>query len=281
MSESPFTVDTDWLAARLDQPDVSIVDGSWYLPNMGRDGRAEFEAAHIPGAVFFDIDEMSEPGSSLPHTLASPEDFAEKVGALGISDEDTIVVYDGMGLFSAPRVWWNFRVMGATKVVLLDGGFRRWVEKRLPVEAGSPPIKPKRFKPSFESGQVVSFAEMHDIVDNRARQIIDARPFGRFTGDEPEPREAMRSGHMPGALSVPATTIATDGSLKSAGELRQIFQEAGVDLSRPVVTTCGSGVTAAALKLALETIGHRDTSLYDGSWSEWGGRPDTEIETGR
>jgi thiosulfate/3-mercaptopyruvate sulfurtransferase len=286
MSNNPFLVETEWLLAHLDDPNVSIVDASWYLPTMlmngePRNGKAEYEAQHIPGAVYFDIDTISEPGSDLPHTLASPEIFAKMVGALGISDDDTIVVYDGMGLFSAARAWWNFRVMGASKVVLLNGGLPKWIADRMPVEAGSAPIYPKLFKTNFDPSAVTSFEEMNRIVGSAERQIADARPADRFTGDAPEPRTGMRSGHMPGANSVPFSALAKDGQLRSADELKQVFQSAGIDLAKPVVTTCGSGVTAAALTLALETIGHREHTLYDGSWAEWGGRDDTDVVTGK
>ena len=283
MTANPFLVDTDWLFARLDDPNVSVVDASWYLPTMirngePRNGRAEYEAQHIPGAVFFDIDAVTEPGSDLPHTLASPEVFAQKVGAMGISDQDTIVVYDGMGLFSAPRVWWNFRVMGAAKVVILNGGLPQWIDDRLPIEAGTAPLYPKLFKAEFDASAVTDFEAMQKIVSDDSCQIADARPRGRFDGVDPEPRAGMRQGHMPGAHSVQFPDIAPGGKLLSAGELKDVFTQAGVDLTQPVVTTCGSGVTAAALALALETAGHHNHTLYDGSWAQWGSRDDTPVE---
>jgi thiosulfate/3-mercaptopyruvate sulfurtransferase len=285
MTASPFTIDTDWLFAHLDDPNVTIVDASWYLPTMlvngePRNGKAEYEAQHIPGAVYFDIDDVIEPGNPLPHTLASPEIFAQKAGALGISDEDTIVVYDGMGLFSAARVWWNFRIMGASKVVLLNGGLPRWIADRLPIESGRRPLYPKLFKTNYSPEAVVSFEEMSALVEDGSRQIADARPAARFTGEAPEPRAGMRSGHMPGARSVPMTDLTADGALLAADQLKAVFNNAGVDLQQPIVTSCGSGVTAAVLSLALETLGHSDHKLYDGSWSEWGGREDTQVETG-
>ncbi|MEP0942172.1 MAG: 3-mercaptopyruvate sulfurtransferase [Rhizobiaceae bacterium] len=285
MSTSPFTVDTDWLFAHLDDPNLSVVDASWYLPTMlvngqPRDGKAEYDVQHIPGAVYFDIDDVVDPKSTLPHTLASPELFAQKAGALGISDEDTIVVYDGMGLFSAARVWWNFRIMGASKVVLLNGGLPRWIADRLPIEAGQSPVYPKLFKANYSPDAVASFDDMQAFVADGSRQIADARPAARFTGEAPEPRARMRSGHMPGANSVPMTELTAEGALLSADGLKAVFAKAGVDLQSPVVTSCGSGVTAAVLSLALDTIGHSDHKLYDGSWSQWGGRDDTPVETG-
>ena len=280
---NPFLVSTDWLIAHLDDENLSIVDGSWYLPTMlangvPRNGKEEFNAQHIPGAVFFDIDEVVTPDSGLPHTLASPEIFAQKVGALGISDQDTIVVYDGMGLFSAARVWWNFRVMGAAKVVLLDGGLPKWMADRLPVEAGSAPIYPKLFNAKFDTTSTVPFEEMEQLIGRT--QIADARPAGRFSGDQPEPREGMRSGHMPGATSIPFDTIVKDGHLLGADDLKTVFQSSGIDSTQPITTTCGSGVTAAVLALALETVGSHNHRVYDGSWAEWGSRDDTAIETG-
>ena len=282
MTTNPFLVSTDWLYSRLGDDNISIVDASWYLPTMlangkPRNGKAEYDTQHIPGAVFFDIDEITEPGSTLPHTLASPEVFAQKVGALGISDQDTIVVYDGMGLFSAARAWWNFRVMGAVKVVILDGGLPQWIADRLPIEAGNAPVHPKLFTASFDPTSVVSLSRMQEILDNEAMQVADARPAGRFSGQDPEPRPGVRSGHMKGAHSVPFSEISRDGRLLAQEELRTVFSNAGVDLGKPVATTCGSGVTAAALTLALETIGHTDHVLYDGSWAEWGTSDHTKV----
>lgn len=276
---NPYLVDVDWLFAHLDDPSVSIVDGSWYLPNMQRDGLAEYDEQHIPGAVFFDIDKVVEPASGLPHTLATPETFARLAGALGISHEDTIVVYDGMGFFSAPRVWWNFRTMGAAKTVVLEGGFPAWLEARLPVESGTAPIYPKLFSPRPATDETVALEEMRAIVEGGAVQVLDARPAGRFAGHEAEPRPGVRPGHMPGALSLPFSNLSENGKMLSADALRERLTSAGVDLSRPIVTTCGSGVTAAALTLALETVGHTSHKLYDGSWAEWGSRTDTEVVT--
>ena len=280
MSRSPFLVSSDWLVERLGDPGVSIVDASWFLPNQERDGAEEYDRAHIPGAVFFDIDRIVDADSDLPHTLAPPDVFAREVGRLGIAHDDTIVVYDSVGLFSAPRVWWNFRVMGAAKVVILDGGLSGWIDDRLPIESGGAPIYPKLFVPSFDPSRVVGFDEMQALVTDGQATVADARPAGRFDGSVPEPRAGMRSGHMPGAVNVPFDALQENGRLLDVGRLRDILKSAGISSDRPVVTSCGSGVTAATISLALETIGHPDHRLYDGSWSEWGGRDDTAVETG-
>lgn len=279
--KSPFVVSFDWLAGRLGQPGISIVDASWYLPAQNRDPKTEFEQARIPGAVFFDQDAIVDQASSLPHTLPSASVFAQAVGALGISDADTIVIYDGPGTFTAPRVWWMFRLFGAGKVHVLDGGFDQWKAAGLPVETtspASPAMAP--FNTSRNDAAVAAFNSMTRIVAQGSCQIADARSSGRFTGEEPEPREGMRSGHMPGARNVPVMSLREDGKLKSLSVLREIFEVAGIDVSRPVVTTCGSGVTAAVITLALQSLGHADNRLYDGSWSEWGSRADTPVATG-
>ena len=280
MNRSPFLVSSQWLRDRLDDPNISIVDASWFLPNTERDGAEEYDRAHIPGAVFFDIDAIVDPNSDLPHTLAPPDVFAREVGKLGIAHDDTIVVYDSVGLFSAPRVWWNFRVMGAAKVVILDGGLSGWIDDRLPIEAGSAPIYPKLFVPDFDPSKVADLAEMRRLVADGTATVADARPAGRFDGSVPEPREGMRSGHMPGAVNVPFDALQANGRLLDTEALRDVLHRAGVSRTRPVVTSCGSGVTAATISLALETIGHPDHRLYDGSWSEWGGRSDTAVEAG-
>ena len=277
---SLFLVSTDWLADRMGDPDVSVVDGSWYLPAMERDAAEEFDRAHVPGAVFFDLDTISDTASDLPHMLPAPEAFAAAVGAMGISDRDTIVVYDGPGLFSAPRVWWMFRVMGAAKVVILDGGLSKWIDDRMPIESGTGPIKPETFEPRFDASRVVGFDEMTRLVGSGEAVVADARPAGRYSGRDPEPREGMRSGHMPGAVNLPFDALQRDGRLKPATELRALFDGAGIGERTPVVTTCGSGVTAATVALALETVGNTNHRLYDGSWSEWGARHDTPVETG-
>ena len=281
MSEkSPFVVSAGWLEERLGTPGLSVVDGSWYLPAQNRDARAEYDAAHIPGAIFFDLDHVVEPRSTLPHTLPSPRVFAQFASSMGVDENDTIVVYDGPGFFSAPRVWWMFRLMGAREVYLLDGGFDRWKAEGRPVTAEVSKIAPGFFEVECERNRVASLDDMRAIVADGSAQIADARPPGRFTGADPEPRPGMRSGHMPGAKNVPASSLSRDGKLLPVSELRAVLESAGLDLSKPVVTSCGSGVTAAVISLALASVGHDDHRLYDGSWAEWGGRDDTPVVTG-
>jgi thiosulfate/3-mercaptopyruvate sulfurtransferase len=278
---SPFVIDADWLETRLGTPGLSIVDASWYLPAQRRDAEGEYQAGHIPGAVFFDQDAVVDPDSTLPHTLPRPEVFARQVGSMGISADDTIVVYDGPGFFSAPRVWWMFRVMGVFQVYLLDGGLDRWKKEGRPLTTEPTKVAPNVFFTDFDKSRVASLDEMKAIVADRTAQIADARSAGRFAGTDPEPRQGVRSGHMPGARSLPATSLSRDGSLLSLEELRAKIEEAGIDLSGPVVTSCGSGITAAVVTLALESLGHKDNKLYDGSWTEWGGRSDTPVVTGK
>lgn len=278
--DSPFTVDADWLQKNLGQPGLSIVDASWYLPGQQRDALAEYKAGHVPGAVFLDLDAVSDQDSPLPHTLASPRDFAQFVGSMGISADDTIVVYDGPGFFSAPRAWWMFRVMGVFQTYLLDGGFDGWKAQGRPVTAAPTKIAPCVFHADFDATRLVGLAEMRRIVANREVQIADARPAGRFSGVEPEPRAGMRSGHMPGARNVPASALSENGIVLTKNRLREVLEGAGIDLSKPVITSCGSGVTAAAITFALETLGHTDNRLYDGSWAEWGALADTPVAIG-
>ncbi|UNK36545.1 3-mercaptopyruvate sulfurtransferase [Shinella sp. H4-D48] len=279
--KSKFVVSADWVEKQLGAPEFRIVDAAWYLPAQNRNGAAEYASGHIPGAVFFDQDVIADHSSGLPHTVPSPEFFASEVGKLGIADTDTIVVYDGPGIFTAPRVWWLFRVMGAKNVFVMDGGLDGWKKEGRPLQTDLPEPAPAFFRTNFNPYAVTSFEEMRGIVTTRARQVADARGPGRFTGEEAEPRAGMRSGHMPGAKNMPSGTFSVDGHFKDLNELRGLFEEAGIDLSKPVVTSCGSGVTAAIITLALHSLGHEDNTLYDGSWSQWGGRDDTPVVTGK
>lgn len=274
-------VSTAWLADRLADPDLVILDGSYYLPAHNRDAAAEYREAHLPGALRFDIDAVKDQASPLPHMLPSPELFAEAVGRMGIGDGATIVAYDGMGLFSAPRVAWTFRTFGAAHVAVLDGGFPAWTRDGRPVESGESPPRPARtFTPRFEPGAVASLEAVRAALASGAAQVVDARSPARFTAEEPEPRPGMRSGHMPGAINLHYGQIVRDGYLADAETIRAAMERAGIDPDTPIVTTCGSGVTAAILTLAFNHAGHPARSLYDGSWSEWGSRSDTEVGTG-
>ncbi|MCD1643403.1 3-mercaptopyruvate sulfurtransferase [Aurantimonas coralicida] len=280
MSQNPFLISPDELASHLGKPGLSVVDASWYLPAQKRLAEPEFETAHIPGAVFFDQDAIVDPASSLPHTLPSAADFGAAAGRLGIRETDTIVVYDGMGLFSAPRVWWMFRTYGAKDVRILDGGFPAWRAGNHPVETGKVSPEPASFEASFDADAVATLDEMRQVVDDGSLQVVDARPADRFAGEAAEPRPGVRAGHMPGARNLPFLQLAENGRLKSPADLRAAFAAAGVDPDAPVVTSCGSGVTAAVLNLALETLGSGQHRLYDGSWTEWGGATDTPVVTG-
>jgi thiosulfate/3-mercaptopyruvate sulfurtransferase len=278
MSLDPV-VSTDWLAAHLGDGDLRVVDGSWHMPQLGRDARKEFVAAHIPGAVFFDIDEIADHTTALPHMLPSPEAFAEAVGALGIGDGDGVVVYDSRGVVSAARVWWTFRAFGHEAVAVLDGGLARWRAEQRPVESGMPSPVRRRLSARFRPQLVRGLAEVRANLESRREQVLDARSRGRFAGTEPEPRAGLRGGHIPGSLNLPYDELHGEGGrLLSVDEIRTRFETAGVDPSKPVITTCGSGVTASVLALGLHLIGRRDVSVYDGSWTEWGGRDDTPVE---
>ncbi|MBB6470225.1 thiosulfate/3-mercaptopyruvate sulfurtransferase [Aminobacter lissarensis] len=279
--KSAFVIDADWLEKRLGTPGLSIVDASWYMPAQKRDPRAEYDSAHIPGAVFFDQDLIVDPDSALPHTLPSPSLFARFVGSMGISADDTIVIYDGPGFQTAPRVWWMFRIMGVFQVYILDGGFDRWKAAGRPVTAEPTKTAPGVFHVDYDASKVVSLAEMRKIVASGSAQVADARSAGRFEGTDPEPRAGLRSGHMPGARSVPSVTLSENGELLPLDRLKATLEASGLDLSKPIVTSCGSGVTAAVITLALQSLGHGDVRLYDGSWTEWGGMSDTPVVTGK
>jgi len=274
-------VSTAWLADHLHDPDVQIVDASWFLPNEGDRGRHAYVEAHIPGAVFFDIDQIADKTTALPHMLPTPQAFAEAAGALGLKREAQVVVYDAQGVFSAPRVWWTLRVMGFPRAAVLDGGMPRWRAEGRPIESGeSPAPKPSKLEPDFHPELVRDLAAVRQALTGKA-QVVDARPAARFRGEAPEPRPGLRSGHMPGALSLPFGQLLTaEGTLRPAEELRAAFEGAGVDLSRPLVATCGSGVSAAVLALGLARLGRADAAVYDGSWAEWGQPGDTEVATG-
>lgn len=273
-------VSTEWLAEHLAAPDVRVVDGSWYLPAMHRDPKAEFAEAHIPGAVYFDIDEIADTGSALPHMLPSPEKFSARVRRLGLGDGVRVVVYDGMGMFSAPRVWWMFRVFGHEDVAVLDGGMRKWRAEGRPVESEAPRPPERHFTARMNSILVRDIEQMRANLALRREQVLDARSAGRFAGTDPEPRPGLRSGHIPGSRNLPVNELcsAETGCILPANKLRARFAKAGIDPSGPIVTTCGSGVSAAALALGLYLIGNRDVAVYDGSWSEWGACVDAPVE---
>jgi thiosulfate/3-mercaptopyruvate sulfurtransferase len=272
-------ISTEDLAAQLGAQDLRLVDASWFLD--GRDARAAWRQARLPGAVFFDIEAVSDRSSPLPHMLPAPEAFAEVVGALGITQTDRVVVYDQAGLFSAARVWWTFRVMGADRVQVLDGGLPKWRAEGRPLETGEPQPAPARFTPHFRRELVRDFNDVATIVQTNSEQIADARSGPRFRAEAPEPRPGLRAGHMPGARSLPFDAVLKpDGVMKDAAALREVFAAAGLDAARATTVSCGSGVTAPILALALARLGRWDTAVYDGSWAEWGGRPEAQVVTG-
>jgi thiosulfate/3-mercaptopyruvate sulfurtransferase len=275
-----FLKSTDWLAERLRDRDVVAVDASYFMPTQKRDAHAEYRNAHIPGAVFFDIEKICDHSTDLPHMLPGSTQFGEAVGALGISNSDTVVVYDSVGLYSAARVWWTFRLFGATDVFILDGGLPKWKAEGRPLETGESKREPKQFHAEMDIGPVAMLDDVRLAISGDSVQIVDARSAERFAGSVPEPRPGLRSGHMPRSFNVPFDQVLENGRLASRQRIEAAFTSAGVDLDKPIITSCGSGVTAAILSLALESVGRTPKGLYDGSWSEWGSRPDLPVERG-
>jgi thiosulfate/3-mercaptopyruvate sulfurtransferase len=274
-------VSTDWLAAHLNAPDLRILDASWHMPAAGRDARKEFEAAHIPGARFFDIDEIADTQSSLPHMAPPVEKFVSRMRAMGVGDGHRVVVYDTHGIFSAPRVWWTFRLFGKTDVAVLDGGLRKWIAEGRPVEDGVPILRDRHFTARRDASLVRDVTLVAASAKLGDAEIVDARSAERFRGEAPEPRPGLRSGHIPGSKSLPyGELLNPDGTMKDEAGLRAAFAAAGVDVTRPVITTCGSGISAAVLSRGLERLGNRRHALYDGAWAEWGAYGDLEVEAG-
>jgi thiosulfate/3-mercaptopyruvate sulfurtransferase len=277
--EHAHFVTSDWLADNLASPDLVVIDGSWYLPDEKRDPHAEYLAGHIPGAVFFDIDGIADHSTNLPHMLPEPVAFSSAMRKLGIGDGMRAVVYDGAGLFSAPRVWWTLRVFGMRDVAVLDGGLPKWRAEERPLEDGPVQRQPRHFTARFDHGAVASLNDVQRQL-KAGVQLIDARSAARFAGEEPEPRAGVRPGHIPGSTNVPWRDLVADGRLLPPQAMAQKFADAGLNLARPVTTTCGSGISAAILALALESLGRSSVPVYDGSWTEWGGRQDLPVATG-
>lgn len=274
-------VSAAWLAQRLGDPNLQVVDGSWYMPADARDVRAEYEAAHIPGAIFFDIDALSEQATDLPHMLPHPQDFAEMAAPLGLRRDATIVVYDTHGVFSAPRVWWTLRVMGFAKVHVLDGGLKAWTAQGGAVEAGTVSPAPVPLEPMYDPDLICDADDIMHIVSAEGVDLVDARGAARFRGEAAEPRAGLPGGHIPGSRNLPWTELLTaDGRMKDPAAIREAFGSAGVDLDKPIVTTCGSGISAAILALGLARLGRMDVAVYDGSWTEWSALPGAPIATG-
>ena len=282
MTDDPKTlVSTEWLAKHLKDPDLRLLDASWYLPDAGRDARAEYDAAHIPGARFFDIDDISDARSELPHMAPPIEKFMSRMRAMGVGDGHQVVVYDGAGLQSAARVWWLFKLMGQNNVAVLDGGLPKWVAEGNATEDMPPIPRDRHMTVRFQNQLVRDVTQVAHASKLGDPQIVDTRSAARFRGDAPEPREGLRAGHIPGSRNVPFGDLLNDDkTMKSVEMTRNVFEAAGVDLNKPIITSCGSGVTAAILALALQRMGHANWSLYDGSWSEWGMFPTVPVATG-
>lgn len=282
LTTKTWLTETDELAHELDAPDLVIIDATWHMPGEGKDARVEYLDEHIPGALFFDIDEIADTKNPLPHMLPPPEKFSSRMRSMGIGDGSRIVVYDRSGLYSAARVWWTFRVMGVDDVSVLNGGLPKWKREGHPVESGEPPLRTTRHFTARRNADLVrDKSDIKVILKDKTAEIVDARSAERFAGKVAEPRPGLRSGHIPGAHNVPyGKLLNADGTLKSPRELETLFRDAGVDLHKPVVTSCGSGITASVLALALAELGHRRTAVYDGSWSEWGADQSLPIETG-
>ncbi|HTH17146.1 MAG TPA: 3-mercaptopyruvate sulfurtransferase [Magnetospirillum sp.] len=274
-------VSTEWLAAHLSAPDVRVVDATYFMPSAGRNAREEYENSHIPGAVYFDVDEIKDSSNPLPHMLPPPEKFASRVRKLGLGNGNKVVVYDTNGL-GAARVWWMFRVFGHRDVAVLDGGLTKWMAEHRPTEDLPPMPRDRHFLPQVNATLVRNFAEVKANIDSKREQVVDARAAGRFNGTAPEPWPVKHVGHMPGALNVPFGDLIdeTTKTMKPAAQLKARFDAAGVDFSKPVICSCGSGITACTVALALHLLGHNDVSVYDGSWAEWGNHADAVAVVG-
>lgn len=282
MPDDPRTlVSTDWLADHLNDPDLRVLDGSWYMASQGRDAKAEYDAAHIPGARFFDMAEISDNRSELPHMAPPPEKFMSRMRAMGVGDGHQVVVYDGSGLFSAARIWWLFKLMGKADIAVLDGGFPKWQAEGRPIEDLPPLTRDRHMTVQRQAHLVKDVTQVAQAAKLGDWQIVDARSPGRYRGEEAEPRPGLRAGHIPGSCNLHYKRLLNDdATMKDEDALRAEFEAIGVDLSKPIITTCGSGVTAAILTLALARIGHEKNALYDGSWTEWGSYPDLPVATG-